>query len=111
VLIAGIYILLKYLQRREDFKRSLNLCFLKITMPKKDSDLDEKKETQKDFKETISIMEQLLSSLKSIYSKKLKNKFLGQDHISFEYIAMNNEIYFYVVCPRHYKELIEKQIN
>jgi hypothetical protein len=56
-------------------------------------------------------MEQLLSSLKSIYSKKLKNKFLGQDYISFEYVAMNNEIYFYVVCPRYYKELIEKQIN
>jgi len=64
------------MQRKEDFKRSLSLCFLKVTMPKKDSDLDEKKETQKDFKETISIMEQLLSSLKSIYSKKLKNKFL-----------------------------------
>lgn len=109
--LAGIYILLKYLQRREDFKRSLNLCFLKITMPKKDSDLDEKKETQKDFKEAISIMEQLLSSLKSIYSTKLKNKFLGQDYISFEYVAINSEIYFYVVCPRSYKELIEKQIN
>ena len=39
-------------------------------MPKKDSELDEKKETQKDFKETISIMEQLRSSLKSIYSTK-----------------------------------------
>ncbi|MDD4151553.1 MAG: DUF87 domain-containing protein [Candidatus Gracilibacteria bacterium] len=111
LILVGIYILLKYLQRKEDFKRSLNLCFLKVTMPKKDSDLDEKKETQKDFKETISIMEQLLSSLKSIYSKKLKNKFLGQDYISFEYVTINGEIYFYVVCPRYYKELIEKQIN
>lgn len=111
LILVWIYILLKYMQRKEDFKRSLNLCFLKVTMPKKDSDLDEKKETQKDFKETISIMEQLLSSLKSIYSKKLKNKFLWQDYISFEYVTINWEIYFYVVCPRNYKELIEKQIN
>lgn len=111
LLIIWGFIFIKYAQRREDFKRSLSLCFLKVTMPKKDSDLDEKKETQKDFKETISIMEQLLSSLKSIYSTKLKNKFLWQDHISFEYVAINNEIYFYIVCPRNLKELIEKQIN
>jgi hypothetical protein len=31
----------------------MNLAFLKVTMPKKDSDLDEKKEIAKDFKEMI----------------------------------------------------------
>jgi hypothetical protein len=56
-------------------------------MPKKDSDLDEKKETTKDFKEMIGLMEQLLASLKSIYSTKFIKKILGQDLISLEYIA------------------------
>jgi hypothetical protein len=63
-------------KNRANFKRSLNLTFLKITLPKKESDLDEKKETTRDFKEMIGLMEQLFSSLQSIYSKKFKKRLL-----------------------------------
>lgn len=84
---------------------------MRVILPKKTSDLDERQETQRDFKEVIALMEQLLSSLKSISSSKLSKKLLGQDHISLEYIAHENEIMFYVVCPYDYKDLIEKQIN
>jgi len=101
----------KYIRKREDFKRSLNLTFLKVTLPKKESDLDEKKETTKDFKEMVGLMEQLYASLKSIHSSKIIKKILGQDLISFEYIAHEDEILFYVVIPKAYKFLIEKQIN
>ena len=48
-------------------------------MPKKDSELDERQETTKDFKEMVGIMEQLFASLKSIYSWKILKKILGQD--------------------------------
>lgn len=96
---------------RENYKRTLSLCFLKVSLPKKDSDLDEKKETLKDFKEMVSIMEQFLSSMKSIYSHRIERKFLGQDLISLEYIVYESEIYFYVVTPKKYKDLIEKQIT
>ena len=41
------------------------MTFLRILIPKKDSEMDEKKETVRDFKEQISLMEQLLSSLKT----------------------------------------------
>jgi hypothetical protein len=82
-----------------------------VSMPKKESDQDEKQETAKDFKEKISIMEQLLTSMKSIASSSLSSKILGQDIISLEYIADKNEIFFYVVVPKQHKELIEKQIN
>ncbi len=80
-------------------------------MPKKDSDQDEKRETSKDFKEQISLMEQLFSSLKSIHSSKILSKILGQDILSLEYIAVGGEILFYIACPKQYKKLIEKQIN
>ncbi len=80
-------------------------------MPKKDSQMDEKNDTAKDFKEMVSIMEQLYSSLKSIYSRKLLKKILGQDVLSFEYVAHEGNIYFFIVIPRNYKHLIEKQIN
>jgi hypothetical protein len=59
----------------------------------------------------IGLMEQLFASLKSIYSRKILKKILGQDLLSFEYIAHENEILFYIVIPKNYKSLIEKQIN
>ena len=86
-IVVALIISLYFLRRREDFKRTLNLTFLKITLPKKDSDLDDKKETTRDFKEMIGLMEQLFSSLKAIYSRKIIKKILGQDTLSFEYIA------------------------
>ena len=111
IILLIINIIIKILKQKQNLNRTLDMSFLRITMPKKDSDLDEKHETTKDFKEMISLMEQLLSSLKSIYSSKLKKKILGQDYLSLEYIAHENDIYFYVVTPKEYKDLIEKQIN
>jgi len=111
VFLIFIFITIFVLKKRNAFKKSLELSFLKITMPRKDSDLDEKKETTKDFKEMIGLMEQLLASLKSIYSTKFIKKILWQDLISLEYVAHEWEILFYVVIPKSYKILIEKQIN
>ncbi len=112
-LILGIVIswAIYLLRRKSDYKRTLDLVFLRVTLPKKNSDLDEKKETTKDFKEMVALMEQLLSSLKSIYSHKIIKKLLGQDLISFEYVAHGQEILFYIVCPKNYQKLIEKQVN
>jgi len=113
VILLGIvgFVLWKFLKKKQDFKRTLNLAFLKVTLPKKDSDLDEKKETAKDFKEVIGFMEQLYASLKSVHSRKILKKILGQDILSFEYVAHEWEIMFYVITPKTYKFLIEKQIN
>ena len=110
-LIIAFYIIIYFIRKRVNFKRALNLSFLRVTLPKKESDLDEKKETTKDFKEMVGLMEQLLSSLKSIYSSKIITKIIGQDVISFEYIAHESEILFYIVVPKKHKLLIEKQIN
>jgi len=87
LLLLCVVFYIYYLRKQENLKRTLRLSFLRITMPKKNSDLDEKQETNKDFKETISIMEQLLASLKSIQSPKIKTKILGQDHFTLEYVA------------------------
>ena len=111
VLAIIITVAIIIIRKKNAFNRSLKLSFLKITMPKKDSELDEKKETTKDFKEMIWLMEQLLASLKSVYSWKIMKKILWQDLISLEYIAHENEILFYVVVPKNYKILVEKQIN
>ena len=67
-MIITLYTFIKILRRKNDYKRTLSMTFLRITLPKKNSDLDEKKETTKDFKEMIGLMEQLYSSLKAIHS-------------------------------------------
>ena len=98
-------------RKNTHYKHTLDTIFLRVTLPKKDSDLDTKKETTRDFKEMVGLMEQLFASLKSTHSQKILKRILGQDTMSFEYIAHEGEIYFYVTCARNYKKLIEKQIN
>ena len=46
---AGFLIML-VIRKKADYKRSLNMTFLRVLIPKKDSDLDERKETIHDFK-------------------------------------------------------------
>ena len=86
------------------------MVFLRVIIARKDSDQDERKETVKDFREQISIMEQLLASLKSLYSNTLMGWLFGQEYISLEYVAHKSEIYFYIVVPRRAKLMVEKQI-
>lgn len=98
------------MRRKIAFQRSLEMCFLRVVIARKDSDLDEKKETVKDFREQISIMEQLLASLKSLYKSTLTGWLFGQEYLSLEYVAHKQEIYFYIVVPKKAKILVEKQI-
>lgn len=86
------------------------MAFLRVIMSRKDSDTDEKKDVIRDFKEQISLMEQLLSNLKSLYRGNFVSWLFGQEYFSFEYTAHKNEIYFYMVVPRSAKLLVEKQI-
>jgi hypothetical protein len=44
------------------------MVFLRVVIARKDSESDERKETVKDFREQISIMEQLFASLKSLHA-------------------------------------------
>lgn len=109
-IIIALGIFYMSLRKKISLKRSLDMVFLRVIIARKDSDMDEKKETVKDFREQISIMEQLLASLKSLYSSSIHGWLFGQEYISLEYVAHNEEIYFYIVVPRHAKILVEKQI-
>ena len=112
LLLTLLLVVVFYLKKRRNIslRRSLDMVFLRVIIARKDSDMDEKKETVKDFREQISIMEQLLSSLKSLYSSTVHGWLFGQEYLSLEYIAHGEEIYFYIVVPRHAKILVEKQI-
>ena len=97
-------------RRKIALKRSLDMTFLRVIIGRKDSDKDEKNDTVKDFREQISIMEQLLASMKSLYSSTAMGWLFGQEYLSLEYVAHRQEIYFYLVVPKRAKLLVEKQV-
>jgi len=92
----------------------MNMVFLRVQMTKKETREEqeqEQREGAKDFKEAIGIMAQLFDSMHSIYSGKWKNKFIGEQFLSLEYVVQENQIYFYVVIPNDLRLLAEKQIT
>ncbi len=112
----GFRIIKWFIHHHSDAHRSLNLVFLRIQMPKKESKEDMEQEqasfsSGKDFKEILGVAAHMFDSLHSIYTKSLKHYFTGQDFLSFEYVVINNQIYFYVLVPRELASLVEKQIT
>lgn len=97
-------------RRKIALRRSLEMTFLRVIIGRKDSEKDEKGDTVKDFREQISIMEQLLASMKSLYSSTAMGWLFGQEYLSLEYVAHRQEIYFYLVVPKRAKLLVEKQV-
>lgn len=98
VLVALGYSLFIYFKNRNREKASIDSVLLQVTVPRSN-------ETK------IDVMEQLFASLFSIKKGGWKQKFLVQPAISFEIIARQEDIRFYVWAPTKLKDLIEKQIN
>ena len=101
-----------------NFKRSLELVFLRILIPKKDSKEDKGGDSEheqfgsgKEFKKITGIMVHFLENLQIMFSRKIKSRFIGQNFFSLEYAMLEGELNFFMVVPRAYKELVEKQIT
>lgn len=92
-----------------------NLVYMRITMPREDSQKDREKETEKDFREKIAIMEQLYRNIHEIREINLgniiKTRIFQSDVVSFEIVADKKILDFFVVTTKYYQELLEKQIT
>lgn len=112
--VAVVYFGILISKAAYDKKRSYDMIFLKIMVPKKESKEDRDEEQAsggKDFKETLGVASHLFESLHSIYGGNFKNKFTGEDFFALEYAVIENEIFFFVAVPRDLKSLVEKQIT
>lgn len=99
-----------------NFERSLNMVFLEIKVPKKESKEDreiegEKYSASKDFKEVTGIMSHLFDSLHGLYTERWYRIFRSQEFFSFEYAVIDGLVHFYLVCPRDLVDHIEKQLT
>lgn len=111
----AIRLILGFLRIAYDHARANDMVYLKVTLPRSDSKLDQEKRTEKDFKEKVAIMAQLYRALYEIREMNLwnmiKTKLWQADDISFELFVENQQLNFYVVVDESYHDIVEKQIT
>jgi len=114
-IIVGSWLALHLLRAAYHHYQSKHLVYLKIILPREDSPKDKEKETEKDFREKISIMTQFFRNLSETRQlnplNKIKVFILKHNIFSFELVAHEKVIDFYVTTPKYYREIIEKQIT
>lgn len=114
IIPIGLALLLRYLQRRDNFSDINSLVYLIVTLPRGEfKTAKESNEPVKDFKEMIAPMEQLYASLTTIIHQRnlVDWLFSTPAHISFELTAVGGIIQFAVVCPKRIRSLVERQIQ
>lgn len=90
-----VFLWYKY-RNREDY--ALDFVTLMVKVPKEN-------ETK------IDAAEQMFASLYSLKKTGIFSWLYPEDIISFEIVALKEEIAFYVSCPHSIRDLVEKQIN
>lgn len=91
--------------------RTLDWVFLEILMPKdsapeKDA---QRPKSEEEKKQLIAVAEQLFTTLSQ--SGESKGWLAGKDYYSFEIACTDKKISFYINCPKHLQELVEKQVQ
>lgn len=89
------YTIFRYRGREE---RSIDSVLLQVAVPR-------------DNEIKIDAMEQMFSSIFSVKKGGWKQKFSVQPTISFEIVAQEEDIRFYVWAPKGLQDLVEKQIH
>lgn len=100
------YLKILYYQKKSD-----NLRFLFIKVPRKDSDLDQKNDTIQNMKQNIEVMNQVYKNVYSISSWKFMDKMFWQNYISLEILVEKESIKFIFWVPVDFVETFEKMIS
>lgn len=119
LMLLGAYVGIYLIKRAIRFMHHLNQekarVFLKITLPREDSAKDKEKETEKDFREKISIMAQLYRNLHETMELNLVNslkvKIFKHNIFTFELVAHEKVMEFFITTPHYYQQIVEKQIS
>lgn len=104
-----LFILKKYLAKKKFLKHNVYL----IKLPKEKPDDDKKEFSNQQLIEEIAKGETIFSSIGGLKAQKgFKHWLFGRDdHFSFEVVANNNKIAFYVVALESRARYIEQQIH
>lgn len=112
--ILGMALSLRQLKVRQRLPRSLHMVTLLVTLPRMHKDELEKEKNQGgDENEIISVAETMYANLSAIdsFTKSWRRTFFGRDVIALELVLVEDEIRFYVACPRRLQSFVERQIQ
>src|SRR3989344_4572319 len=114
ILVAGFLAIGYYFwERHRRFVKHIiprlqNSVFLEIQVPKENADKEDKQKNEEEKKQLIAVAEQIYTTLAQAGIKK--GLFSYSDYISFEIVAAQKKISFYINCSKDLQDLVEKQI-
>lgn len=115
VLALAYYFLLSKMRAKADLGRSLNMVFLRVSVPLKDSREDMERDSEQmgggTQKEYNDVMTHFFEALHSIHGGELKNYFTGEDYFSCEYVLLEGQLQFFLVMSSHLRAVFDKQIT
>lgn len=100
-------------KKESEIQKVINTRVFLVTLPKEaHQGAPGENEPAKDYRQLISVAEQMFASFNSLYNKSFQNNLIkDQQQVSFEIIAQGGVINFYVACPKTLEQMMEKQIN
>lgn len=99
------------LWQHKNFERGLKMVTMMISLPPATDDIEGGGRDKRDVtEETISQSQSMYSIISSIALKGFKSRLYGQRHISFEIVASNGIIHFYVASPYILADTIEQAV-
>jgi hypothetical protein len=109
--ITFVWLVLDFIGERSRYHRSLAFTLYRITVPKAGAKEEERtQESIQAEREVISVVEQFMASVAAI-GREQKKLLKDADHLTFEIVALHDEITFYVSIPTPIADQIEKQIH
>jgi len=105
LLLAIFYFLRKILGLRSNMNTSFNKKIFKITLPKYEEVGDNTQAQDKKWEDFINHAESFFNSLGGLSAKG------HSKHISFEMVAMNSQIFFYLAVPAVLERFLIQQIH
>lgn len=114
-IVLAVYLTIEFIRFYHRSQASKNLIYLKITLPREDTQKDRERDTEKDFREKIGIMAQLYRNLHKTCRLNLINsirtRIFKSNIFTFELVTQEKVLDFYVTTPAYYQEILEKQIT
>jgi Na+-transporting methylmalonyl-CoA/oxaloacetate decarboxylase gamma subunit len=108
-LLIFIFYLYKKFVKKNLALRANDLVLLEVRLPKKFE--KEEYEQLKSVKDITAVADQFFTSIAGMYKEGFSGIFSGQPVVSFEYVAKDKEIIFYVGVPQSMRSMLEKQIQ
>jgi len=101
----------KSFREQKSYERSLKMVPLLIHLPPPSDDIDAGARDQRDvLDEVISQAQTMYNVISSTATRGFKSNFYGQRHISFELVAHNGLIHYYIVVPMVLLETIQQAV-